>query len=247
MITLGIDIGGSGIKGALVDTDTGELVSERMRISTPKPSTPDAVIKVIKKIVKEFHYKGPIGVGIPGIVLHGVVMSAANIDDDWIGFSGEKAIEYATGCPTKLLNDADMAAIAELHFGNGQGEEGTVMVFTLGTGIGSAMFVDGKLVPNMELGHVYLAGQQIGQDAEYFAADSARTREDLSWKQWGKRLNIYFNHIEFLFSPDLIIIGGGVSKKHRKFLPFIKVRAQVIPAKLRNQAGIIGAALAAVS
>ncbi len=247
MITLGIDIGGSGIKGALVDTEKGELVSERIRIPTPKPSTPDAVIKVIKKITTEFRYKGPIGVGIPGIVLHGVVMSAANINDDWIGFSGEEAIEHATGCSTKLLNDADVAAIAELHFGKGQNESGTVMVFTLGTGIGSAMFVDGKLVPNLELGHLYLAGQQIGQDAEYFTADRARKRNDLSWKKWGQRLDIYFNHIEFLFSPDLIIIGGGVSKKHEKFLHYINVRAQVVPAKLRNEAGIIGAALAAIS
>lgn len=247
MINLGIDIGGSGIKGALVDTEKGELVSERIRIPTPKPSTPDAVIKVIKQMVDEFRYKGPIGVGIPGIVLHGVVMSAANIDDDWLQFAGEKAIEVATGCPTILLNDADVAAIAELHFGAGKNEPGTVMVFTLGTGIGSAMFVNGKLVPNLELGHVYLAGQAIGQDAEYFATDSARKREDLSWKQWGERLNIYFNHIEFLFSPDLIIIGGGVSKKHEKFLKHIDIRAQIVPAKLRNEAGIIGAAVAVAS
>ena len=247
MITLGIDIGGSGIKGALVDTETGELVSERQRIPTPNPSTPDAVIKVIKHLVTEFRYKGPIGIGIPGIVLHGVVLSAANIDDDWVDFSGEKAIEYATGCPATLINDADVAAIAELRFGSGKNEAGTVMVFTLGTGIGSAMFVDGKLVPNLEMGHVYLPGQQIGQDAEYFAAASARERESLSWKKWGNRLNIYFNHIEFLFSPDMIIIGGGVSKQHKKFLRYIKVRAEVVPAKLRNEAGIIGAALAVSS
>ena len=247
MITLGIDIGGSGIKGALVDTEKGELVSERIRIPTPHPSTPDAVIGVIKQLVDEFRYKGPLGVGIPGIVLHGVVMSAANIDDDWITFAGEKAIEAATGCPTKLLNDADVAAMAELRFGAGRNEQGTVMVFTLGTGIGSAMFLNGILVPNMELGHLYLPGQQIGQDAEFFAADSARKREDLSWKQWGKRLDIYFKHIEFLFSPDLILIGGGVSKKHEKFLKHIDIRAEILPAKLRNEAGIIGAALAAVS
>ena len=170
MITLGIDIGGSGIKGALVDTEKGELVSERIRIPTPRPSTPDAVIGVIKQLVDEFRYKGPIGVGIPGIVLHGVVMSAANIDDEWIAFAGEKAIEFVTGCSTKLLNDADVAAMAELRFGAGRAEEGTVMVFTLGTGIGSAMFLNGTLVPNMELGHLYLPGQQIGQDAEFFAA-----------------------------------------------------------------------------
>ncbi len=247
MITLGIDIGGSGVKGALVDIEKGELVSERIRIPTPKPSTPDAVIGVMKRIIDEFRYKGPLGVGIPGIVLHGVVKSAANIDDDWIDFSGEKAMEFGTNCPTKLLNDADVAAIAEMRFGAGQDESGTVMIFTLGTGIGSAMFIDGALVPNMELGHVYLPGQQIGQDAEFFAADSARKREDLSWKKWGKRLDIYFNHIEFLFSPDLIIVGGGVSKKHGKFLKHIRTRAQIVPAKLRNEAGIIGAALAAVS
>ncbi len=245
MITLGIDIGGSGIKGALVDRDKGELVSERIRIPTPHPSTPPAIIGVIKQIVAAFRYKGPIGVGIPGIVLHGVVMSAANIDDGWINFPGGAEIERVTGCPTTILNDADVAAIAEMRFGNGKGQQGSVMVFTLGTGIGSALFVNGNLVPNLEMGHLYLAGME--QDVESFAASSIRKQENLSWAEWGERLNRYFQHIEFLFSPDLIIIGGGVSKKHEKFLHYIDVRAQVVPARLRNEAGIIGAALMATA
>ena len=240
MVTLGIDIGGSGIKGALVDTEKGEMVSERIRIPTPQPATPEAVIEVMEEIVSAFKYKGPIGVGIPGIVIHGVVLSAANIDEGWLNFPGQEAMAAATGCPVTLLNDADVAAAAELHFGAGRNRAGVTMMFTLGTGIGSAMFVDGRLVPNLELGHLYLPGMEI--DAEDYASDRIRKADDLSWKKWGKRLNRYFHHIEFLFSPDLIIIGGGVSKKHEKFLPYIETRAAVVPAQLRNEAGIIGAA-----
>jgi polyphosphate glucokinase len=244
MVVLGIDIGGSGIKGALVDTKTGELVSKRVRIPTPQPSTPEACIFVIQQIVRALEYQGPLGVGIPGIVINGVLYSAANIDDGWIGFNARKAIKKATGCRPVIRNDADVAAVAELHFGAGHNQPGVVMMFTLGTGIGAAMFVNGRLVPNLELGHLYL--RDMKRDAEDYAADRVRTEEDLSWKEWGKRLHEYFQHIEFLFSPELIIIGGGVSKKHKKFLKYIKTRAEIVPAETRNEAGIIGAALVAL-
>lgn len=243
MITLGIDIGGSGIKGALVDTEKGEMVTDRLRIPTPQPAKPPAVIAVLKEIVDHFEYNGPVGVGLPGIVINGTVFSAANIDDDWLGFPGQQAMAEATGCPVILANDADVAGVAEMRFGAGKGQSGTVMIFTLGTGIGSAVFVNGRSVPNTELGHLYLRNQK--KDAEEYAAERIRDEKNLSWKQWGKRLNTYFQHIEFLFSPELIIIGGGVSKKHEEFLHFIETRARLVPAELRNEAGIIGAAVLA--
>lgn len=245
MITLGIDIGGSGIKGALVDTNKGELVTERIRIPTPQPATPEACITVINEIVDTLDYQGPMGVGIPGIAINGKILSAANIDDGWIGFNARKAIRKATGCQVVIRNDADVAAVAELHFGAGHKQPGVVMMFTLGTGIGAAMFVNGRLVPNLELGHLYLRDMKV--DVEDYTADRIRTEEGLSWKAWGKRLNEYFQHVEFLFSPELIIIGGGVSKKHKKFLKYIKTRATIVPAETRNEAGIIGAAVLAVS
>ena len=243
MEILGIDIGGSGVKGAMVNIETGEFTSERKRIATQQPATPEAVIDTVKAIVDHFAYQGPLGVGIPSVVVDGVVKTAANIDDSWIGYPGERGLAEATGCPVILLNDADVAAIAERKFGAGHNHPGTVMVFTLGTGIGSAMFVHGHLVPNLELGHVFLRGKK--KDAEHFASDRARQHKELSWKEWGKNLNQYFQYIEALFSPELIIIGGGVSKKHEKFLKYIDVEAKVLPAELLNQAGIVGAALAA--
>jgi polyphosphate glucokinase len=243
MIALGIDIGGSGIKGALVDTETGELVSERIRLDTPEPSTPQACIAVIRQIVEGLQYQGPIGVGIPGIVIHGTLYSAANIDKGWIGFNAEEAIAQETGCTAVVRNDADVAAVAEHHFGAGHNQMGIVMMFTLGTGIGAAMFVDGRLVPNLELGHLFLRNMKV--DAENYASERARKEKKLSWQEWGERLNHYFQHIEFLFSPELIIIGGGVSKKHDKFLKYIKTRAKIVPAELRNEAGIVGAAVTA--
>lgn len=243
MITLGIDIGGSGIKGALVDTEKGEMVTDRLRIPTPQPAKPKAVIGVLKQIVDHFAYSGPIGVGIPAIVIKGVTHSAANIDNDWIGFAAQKAMQKATGCPVTLGNDADVAGLAEMRFGAGKGQLGTVMIFTLGTGIGSSVFVNGRFLPNTELGHLYL--RNMKKDAEDYAAERIRDEKNLSWKAWGKRLNTYFQHIEFLFSPELIIIGGGVSKKHKEFLRYIKTRAAIVPAELRNEAGIIGAAVLA--
>ena len=243
MITLGIDIGGSGIKGALVDTVKGEMVTDRLRIPTPQPAKPQAVIGVLKQIADHFEYSGPIGVGIPCIVINGVTLSAANIDDEWIGFAAEQAMSEVTGRPVTLGNDADVAGLAEMRFGAGREQMGTVMIFTLGTGIGSAVFVNGRIVPNTELGHVFLRNQK--KDAEAFAAERIRDEKKLSWKQWGKRLNTYFQHMEFLFSPELFIIGGGISKQHAEFLPYIKTRARMVPAELRNEAGIIGAAVLA--
>ncbi len=243
MITLGIDIGGSGIKGALVDTEKGKMVTERLRIPTPQPARPEVVMDVLRQISDHFKCSGPIGVGFPGIVTNGTVWSAANIDKNWIGFPGQQAMSEATGCPVMLANDADVAGVAEMRFGAGKGQSGVVMIFTLGTGIGSAMFVDGRLIPNTELGHLYLRNQK--KDAENQAAERIREEKDLSWEAWGKRLDSYFKHIEFIFSPEKIIIGGGVSKRHEKFLPYIDIRAPIVPAMLRNEAGIIGAAVLA--
>lgn len=220
------------------------FTTERKRIATPQPATPKAVIKTVRKIVDHFEYSGPLGVGIPSVVVDGVTKTAANIDDSWIGYPGQEGLANATGCPVMLLNDADVAAIAERKFGAGHNHLGVVMVFTLGTGIGSAMFVNGRLVPNLELGHIYMRNQKT--DAEQYASARARQDKNLSWKKWGKRLNEYFQYIEALFSPQLIIIGGGVSKNHEKFLHYIDVTAEVVPAELLNQAGIVGAALAAV-
>ncbi|KAA3664747.1 MAG: ROK family protein [Chloroflexi bacterium] len=243
MAILGIDIGGSGIKGALVNTQTGEMITERLRIPTPQPATPKAVIETMKTIVAHFDYSGPIGVGIPSVVINGVVKSAANIDNGWIGFPGQQAMAETLGCKVTLMNDADVAGVAEMRFGAGRDQKGVVMIFTLGTGVGSVMFVNGQIVPNLELGHMYLRDQKF--DAEEFMSDRIRKGEELSWKKWGKRLTTYFQHIEFLFSPELIIIGGGVSKKHEKFIHRINVHADVMPAQLLNEAGIIGAAVSA--
>ena len=244
MKILGIDIGGSGVKGALVDTKKGKLATPRLRIPTPQPATPQSVIAVIKQIVDHFDYKGPIGLGFPGVVMDGVTRTAANVDNGWVNFPAARRIALKTNCEITIRNDADMAGIAEMAHGAGKGVPGVVMIFTLGTGIGSVMFVNGRIVPNLELGHLYL--QHMKKDAENYTADRIRKEKDLSWAEWGNRLNTYFQYIEFLFSPNLIIIGGGVSKKHQKYLDYIHLRADVVPAKLRNEAGIVGAALAAV-
>ena len=242
MELLGIDIGGSGIKGAIVDIRKGEFVGERHRIDTPQPAKPKPVAEVVAEIAKHFNYSGPIGVTFPAIIKNGVAWSAANVDKSYIGTDVAKTIVDATGCPAIVLNDADAAGIAEMHFGAGRNNLGTVVIITLGTGIGSAFFRKGVLLPNSELGHIYLKN---GMEAEHFASDKVREEEDLGWKQWGKRLNELFQHIDFIFSPDLIIVGGGVSKKYEKFFPFIEVKANLVPAELRNDAGIVGAALAA--
>lgn len=243
MEILGVDIGGSGIKGALVDVEKGALVTRRYRIPTPQPATPNAVGDVVAELAKHFEWHGPVGCTFPAIVKHGVVHTAANVDDSWIDTDGEALLKQKTGCPVLMLNDADAAGIAEMSFGAGKEQQGVVIILTLGTGIGSAIFVNGNLLPNTEFGHMEIRGK----DAEERASDRIRKDEDLSWKKWAERINEFLARMELLFSPDLFIIGGGVSKKHDKFFPWLKTTAQIVPAKLRNQAGIIGAAMAAES
>ena len=241
MQVLGIDIGGSGIKGAPVDIKKGELAAPRHRIPTPQPSKPTAVAKVIKELVDHFDWQGPIGCTFPAIVHHGVIKTAANVDERWIDVDSIKLFEEATNCPVRVINDADAAGVAEMAFGAGRHRRGVVIMLTLGTGIGSAIFTDGILVPNTEFGHLPIRGV----DAEDRASDRIRKEEDLSWKQWSKRVNEYLAAMEFFFSPDLFIIGGGVSKKHHKYLQYFESDAEIVPAVLRNEAGIIGAAMAA--
>ncbi|MEO8608662.1 MAG: polyphosphate--glucose phosphotransferase [Chloroflexota bacterium] len=241
MHILGIDIGGSGIKGAPVDIETGELLTERYRIPTPQPAIPDDVGDVVAEIARQFEWKGSIGCTFPAIIKDGVAFSAANVDKSWIGTNGQKLFRKKTDCPTLLINDADAAGIAEMEFGAGKGEMGVVIMLTLGTGIGSAVFLNGALVPNTELGHLEIRGK----DAESRASDRAREERDLSWEKWAEKVDEYLQRVEFLFSPDLFIIGGGVSKKYDKFLPLLHTRAPVVPAQLFNDAGIVGAALAA--
>ncbi len=239
MELLGLDIGGSGIKGAVVDVETGVLVSERHRIPTPEGAEPKEVAEKVMEIVDFFKVQGPIGCGFPAIIQHGVARSAANVSDKWIGTNINYLLSTATGQQVFTLNDADAAGIAEMQFGIGQEyKDGIVILLTLGTGIGSAIFTDGVLVPNTEFGHLILRGK----DAEHRASDNIRQVEELSWKKWGKRLSEYLNELEKLFSPDLFIIGGGVSKKHEKFFPYLTINTKIMPAQLLNQAGIVGAA-----
>ncbi|MEM6800890.1 MAG: ROK family protein [Bacteroidota bacterium] len=241
MKVLGIDVGGSGIKGNIVDLDTGKVLSERHRIETPKPATPKAVAKTVGKLVKHFDWKGPIGCGFPAAMQNGIAMTASNIDKSWIGANAEKLFSEETSCPVKIVNDADAAGLAEAIFGAGKGKAGVTMLLTVGTGIGSAIINDGNLVPNTELGHLLFKGDI----AEKYCSDAARKRDDLNWEQWGKRFNKYLHHINRLFYPDRIIIGGGASKRFAKFAEELDVSVKVIPATLLNNAGIIGAALAA--
>ncbi len=241
MHILGIDVGGSGIKGAPVDLDAGALATDRHKIATPKPATPEAVAQVIAQLVKHFNYQGPIGCTFPAIVQHGVTLSAANVDKSWIGTNAEQLFSEATGLPVRVLNDADAAGVAEMTFGAGKGRKGVVIMLTFGTGIGSAIFTEGVLLPNTEFGHVIVRGK----DAEHRAAARIRDEEDLSWKEWAERVNEYLEYMERLFSPDCFIIGGGVSRKYEKFGKYLSVRAELVPAQLGNDAGIVGAAMAA--
>jgi polyphosphate glucokinase len=241
-IALGVDVGGSGIKGATVDLSTGDLTQERLRIETPQPATPDAVAAVVGEVVSHFLDElgdGPVGVTIPGVVTGGVVRTAANIDPSWIGTDIDTMLTERLGRPVHVVNDADAAGVAEARFGAARDSRGLVLVTTLGTGIGSALLLDGRLVPNSELGHLEIDGH----DAESRAANSARTREDLSWEHWAKRLTNYYRTLEKLFSPDLFVVGGGVSKEADHFLPLLEISTEIIPAQLRNKAGVVGAAL----
>jgi polyphosphate glucokinase len=229
------------MKAAIVDTRTGKLLSERHRIKTPQPATPEAMAKVFGRLVKQFAWRGPIGCGMPGPVKDGRIMTANNIDKSWLGAVAHKLFSKACGQPVVVMNDADAAALAEMTFGAGRKTKGVVVLITLGTGIGSAMFHDGVLIPNTELGQIEIGGK----NAEKLASARARKQNNMSWKKWAKRVAKYVETIEQLVWPDLIIIGGGVSKRSEKFIPRITTRAKVVPARMRNEAGIVGAALAA--
>ena len=238
----GVDIGGSGIKGAPVDLDSGELAAERYKVATPQPSAPDAVADAVAEVVGHFGWTGPVGMTFPGVVTAGVTRTAANMDKRWIGLDTHALLGARLGLPVTVLNDADAAGIAETAFGAGRDRDGTVILLTFGTGIGSAVFTDGRLVRNTELGHLELHGR----DAETHASSKAKEDEDLSWAHWARRVQKYLAHVEMLFSPDLFIIGGGVSREADRFLPLIEgIRAEIVPATLRNSAGIVGAAMTA--
>jgi polyphosphate glucokinase len=242
MHAFGIDIGGTGIKAAPVDLDTGKLLAERQKIATPHPAVPDAVADIVRKLTVSFGWHGPTGITFPGVVVGGVTRTAANLDPAWIGLDAEGLLAKAAGQPVRLLNDADAAGVAEMTFGAGTGEAGTVLMVTFGTGIGTALFVDGILVPNTEFGHLEIRGK----DAEKRASEHAKTTQGMTWKQWAKHVDEYLEHLEALLSPDLIIIGGGISKEADKFVPLLTgVQARIVPAAMLNDAGIVGAAMAA--
>lgn len=242
MLAFGIDIGGSALKGAIVDTTTGELVNERQRIRTPNPSTPEAVAEIVVELVRNAKWSGLIGATFPAVIQHGVARSAANVDKSWIGTNVDACFSEATGEKVIVLNDADAAGIAEARFGAAKGVDGVILMLTFGTGIGSAVLLDGKLVPNTELGHLELDGE----DAERNAAASVKDDKKLNYSQWAKRVNRYMSHVEALFTPDLFVVGGGVSKDASKWVPLLKLHTPVKPAELLNDAGIVGAAIAAV-
>lgn len=241
MQVLGIDVGGSGIKGAPVDTKTGKLLGERIRIKTPKEAEPQPVAEVVAEIAKSFKWKGPIGIGFPAPIKAGVAMMAANISEKWVGTNADDLFTKTTGCDCTMINDADAAGLAEMEFGAGKGQVGTVILITLGTGIGTAIFHRGNLLPNTEFGHLDMEGM----DAEHRASAAVREREELSWKKYAKRLNKYLAAMEKLFWPDLIIVGGGISKQSEKYIPLLTIETPVVPAQFLNEAGIVGAALAA--
>jgi polyphosphate glucokinase len=244
MDVLGIDIGGSGIKGAIVNVDDGAFISDRYRLPTPEGAKPKDVARVFASLVHHFDYKGVIGAGFPAVVHHGIMYSAANVDQDWIGTNASDLFSETTGCDVHVLNDADAAGIAEMTFGAGKDyPKGVVLLLTIGTGVGSAIFVDGVLFPNTEFGHLEIRGK----DAEWRCSDAARQKKEYSWKAWAKRWQEYLDHMEKLLSPDVIIIGGGISKEADNFLPLLKTRAKILTAQLLNQAGIVGAALYAAN
>lgn len=238
---LGIDIGGTGIKSAPVDVASGQLSAPRVKLPTPHPATPDAVAAVVRELVGGFAWTGSAGITFPGVVTNGVVRTAPNMDPGWISVDAQALLGSVTNIPVTVLNDADAAGLAEMRFGAGTGQRGTVLMLTLGTGIGSALFYDGVLVPNTEFGHIEIGGK----DAEKRASEHVREVEDLSWGKWAGRVDTYIEKVEALLSPELIIIGGGVSKQSGKFLPRLTpLRARVVPATLLNNAGIVGAAMA---
>jgi polyphosphate glucokinase len=240
-IVMGVDIGGTGIMGAPVDVKTGKLSGERFRVLTPNPATPKAVADVVAEVVGHFEWNGQVGATFPAVVKDGVTLTAANVDKEWVGTDADKVFTDRLGMPVLMLNDADAAGLAEMRFGAGRDRKGVVVILTLGTGIGCGMFNNGALVPNSELGHIEIKGK----DAETMAADSVRERKGLSWKDYAKRVQTYIRRLDALVWPDLVIIGGGASKKADKLLPHVDVRPEVVPATLLNEAGIVGAAMAA--
>ncbi len=237
----GVDIGGSGIKSAVVHTSTGELTTARVRLPTPHPSTPEAVAAIVKQLVEQADWHGPIGATFPAVIQHGVARSAANVDPSWIGTDVDDVFTKAVGHQVTVLNDADAAGLAEARFGAAKGVAGVVILLTFGTGIGSALLIDGKLVPNTELGHLELNGH----DAETRASAAVKDRDNMSYAKWAKRVEHYMKYLEALFTPDLFVVGGGVSKDSEKWIPLLDLRAPVEPAQLLNNAGIVGAAMAA--
>jgi len=240
MKVLGIDIGGSGIKAAPVDTKRGRLLAPRRRVATPQPATPRAVARAVAGMIERLRWKGPVGCALPAVVKRGRARTAANISRRWLGVDAREILRGASKRPPAVINDADAAGLAEMAFGAGRGRGGLVIMVTLGTGIGTALFIDGVLVPNTELGHLTLRGH----DAEKWAAAAVRVEKDLGWKKWARRVDAYLHLLQRYFWPDLIIVGGGVSRKWRRFLPYLTLPTPVVPARLRNDAGIIGAALA---
>jgi len=241
MHVLGIDVGGSGIKGAPVDTETGDLLAERIRIKTPTNAEPQPVADVVAEIARSFKWTGSIGIGFPAPIKSGIAMMAANVSDKWVGTNADDLFTKTSGCDCTLINDADAAGLAEMRFGAGRGQPGTVIMLTLGTGIGTAIFHRGNLLPNTEFGHL----DMLGRDAEHRVSDAARQRDELTWKKYAKRFNRYLKEMEKLFWPDLFIVGGGISKESERYLPLLRIQTPIIPAQLLNQAGIVGAALAA--
>jgi polyphosphate glucokinase len=247
VLALGIDIGGSGIKGAPVDTATGQLTGERFRLETPRPAAPKDVSELVGEVAGHFGWSGPVGVTFPGVIMHGTIRTAANMDPepDWIGVDAAalfgESLNPGGGTRPYVLNDADAAGVAEMAHGVGRGRDGVVLMLTFGTGIGSALFLDGRLVPNTELGHLELRGK----DAEHRAAARIREEKHLNWEEWAERVQEYLTHVELLLSPDLIIVGGGVSKHADKFLPDLTTHAEIVAAQLANNAGIVGAAMTA--
>jgi len=241
---LGIDIGGSGIKAATVDVTTGAFTAPRVKVATPRPALPDPIAEIVAGLVADFGWAGPTGVAFPGVVIGGVTYTAANLDPAWVGLDARALFTKATGLTLSMLNDADAAGMAEMKFGAGRGEQGTVLMLTFGTGIGSALFTDGVLVPNTEFGHIEIHGK----DAEERASERAREVQNLTWGKWASRVDNYLAHMEALVSPSLFIIGGGISRKADKFIPLLtSVRARIVPAALHNNAGVVGAAMAAAA
>ncbi len=242
MIILGIDIGGSALKGAPVDTVTGKLLGERHRIPTPEELSPNEMAAAVKQLAAHFNWNGPIGIGFPGVVHGNVIRTSANLHKDFIDLDAGKLFSKVAGMPVSLVNDADAAGVAEVRFGAGKGLTGTVLLLTFGTGVGSALFTNGQLFPNSELGHLKFKGK----DAERFVSAAARERKGESYKKWAHHVSNYLNQLEAILWPELIIVGGGISADHKKWFKYLKLRTPIVPAAFLNQAGIVGAALAAV-